>query len=96
MKAIQLTAFGGPEVMTISEIADPIPGANEELINVTSIGINYADTHQIENGYYCLFRSVLRWGLWSYSEPLMASIEAGFMFLNGHSSGSLFIICIGN
>jgi len=35
MKAIQLTAFGGPEVMTISEIADPIPGANEELINVT-------------------------------------------------------------
>ncbi len=51
MKAIQLTAFGGPEVMTISEIADPIPGANEELINVTSIGINYADTHQIENGY---------------------------------------------
>ena len=51
MKAIQLTAFGGPEVMTISEIADPIPGANEELIDVTSIGINYADTHQIENGY---------------------------------------------
>ena len=36
MKAIQLTAFGGPEVMTISEIADPIPGTNEELINVTS------------------------------------------------------------
>ena len=51
MKAIQLTAFGGPEVMSISEIADPIAGANEELINVTSIGINYADTHQIENGY---------------------------------------------
>jgi NADPH2:quinone reductase len=51
MKAIQLTAFGGPEVMSISEIADPVPGNNEELINVTSIGINYADTHQIENGY---------------------------------------------
>ncbi|MTB21545.1 MAG: alcohol dehydrogenase catalytic domain-containing protein, partial [Actinobacteria bacterium] len=51
MKAIQITSFGGPEVMSISEIADPIAGANEELIDVTSIGINYADTHQIENGY---------------------------------------------
>jgi NADPH2:quinone reductase len=51
VKAIQLTAFGGPEVMSITEIADPIPGNNEELISVSSIGVNYADTHQIENGY---------------------------------------------
>ena len=51
MKAIQLTVFGGPEVMTISEIADPIPGAIEALTNVSSIGIHYADTHHTENGY---------------------------------------------
>ncbi len=51
MKAIQVSAFGGPEVMEYVEIPDPIAGPNEELINVTSIGVNYADTHQIENGY---------------------------------------------
>ena len=51
MKAIQVNRFGGPEVMEYLDVADPSPKPNEELIVVTSIGINYADTHQIENGY---------------------------------------------
>ena len=51
MKAIQVNAFGGPEVMEYVDVADPTPGTNEDLICVTSIGINYADTHQTENGY---------------------------------------------
>ena len=51
MKAIQVNRFGGPEVMEYVDVADPSPKPNEELIVVTSIGINYADTHQIENGY---------------------------------------------
>lgn len=51
MKAIQITKFGGPEVMEYQELPDPVPGANEVLIDVTAIGINYADTHQTENSY---------------------------------------------
>lgn len=51
MKAIQLEQFGGPEVMKFVDVADPVPSVNEELISVTSIGVNYADTHQIENAY---------------------------------------------
>jgi NADPH2:quinone reductase len=51
MKAIHITAFGGPEVMNLVELADPVPGADEVLLDVTSIGINYADTHQTENSY---------------------------------------------
>ena len=51
MKAIQVNQFGGPEVMEYVDVADPVPKVNEELITVSSIGINYADTHQIENGY---------------------------------------------
>ncbi len=51
MKAIQITAFGGPDSMHLVELADPIAGAGQELIEVTSIGINYADTHQTENSY---------------------------------------------
>ena len=51
MKAIQITNFGGPEVMQYLELPDPTPGANEVILDVTSIGINYADTHQTENSY---------------------------------------------
>ena len=51
MKAIKVSKFGGPEVMEYVDVPDPIPGENEELIEVTSIGVNYADTHQIENAY---------------------------------------------
>jgi NADPH2:quinone reductase len=51
MKAIQITEFGGPEVLKIVDLPDPIAGADELLLDVTSIGINYADTHQIENSY---------------------------------------------
>jgi NADPH2:quinone reductase len=51
MKAIKVSEFGGPEVMQLVDLPDPIPNENEELINVTAIGVNYADTHQIENSY---------------------------------------------
>ena len=49
MKAILITKFGGPEVLELVELADPQPSENEELIDVSCIGINYADTHQTEN-----------------------------------------------
>jgi NADPH:quinone reductase len=51
MKAIQITEFGGPDVMKIIDCEDPIVGEGQELIDVTAIGINYADTHQTENSY---------------------------------------------
>ena len=51
MKAIQITEFGGPEVMHLVDLETPSPGAGQELINVSAIGINYADTHQTENSY---------------------------------------------
>ena len=51
MKAIQITEFGGPEVMKLVELPDPTPGPGEVLLEVTAIGINYADTHQTENSY---------------------------------------------
>lgn len=51
MKAIQITEFGGPEKMAYIDIAEPVPAAGEVLLDVLSIGINYADTHQVENSY---------------------------------------------
>lgn len=51
MRAIQITEFGGPEVLVPTEVPDPEPGPNELLLEVTRCGINYADTHQAENTY---------------------------------------------
>ncbi|MFI5845450.1 zinc-binding alcohol dehydrogenase family protein [Catenuloplanes sp. NPDC051500] len=51
MRAIQLTEFGGPELLTVSELPDPVPGDGEVVLDVLAAGINYADTHQTENSY---------------------------------------------
>jgi NADPH2:quinone reductase len=51
MKAIQISEFGGPDVMKFVELPDPVPGADEVLLDVSAVGINYADTHQTENSY---------------------------------------------
>jgi NADPH2:quinone reductase len=51
MRAIQVMEFGGPEKLELREVADPVPGSGQVLIDVSAIGINYADTHQAENSY---------------------------------------------
>src|SRR5829696_3122036 len=57
MRAIQVTRFGGPEVLEIAELPDPVARPGELLIEVDRAGVNYADTHQAENTY--LSRTVL-------------------------------------
>ena len=51
MRAVQITEFGGPEVLTLTEVPDPVADGGLELVEVSSAGVNYADTHQVENSY---------------------------------------------
>ena len=51
MRAIQITEFGGPEVLTPVDLPEPTPADGQQLITVSSVGVNYADTHQAENTY---------------------------------------------
>ena len=51
MKAIQVDEFGGPEVLQLRDVADPVVPDGAELLTVTAAGVNYADTHQAENSY---------------------------------------------
>ncbi|HLB20675.1 MAG TPA: NADPH:quinone oxidoreductase family protein [Solirubrobacteraceae bacterium] len=51
MRAIQMTEFGGPEVLTLAELPRPQPGDAEVLIKVTRAGLNFADTHTRTNSY---------------------------------------------
>jgi len=51
MRAIQMTEFGGPEVLRLAELDRPAPGDGEVLIRVTRAGLNFADTHTRTNSY---------------------------------------------
>ncbi len=51
MRAVQVTEFGGPEVLNLVDLPDPVPGPGQLLVDVDRIGVNYADTHQAENSY---------------------------------------------
>ena len=51
MRAIQLTEFGGPEVLRLAELPRPEPGPGEALIRVSRAGLNFADTHTRTNEY---------------------------------------------
>src|SRR6476620_925331 len=51
MRAVQITRFGGPEVLDIVDVPEPTPGPGQQLYDVSTAGLNFADTHQIENSY---------------------------------------------
>jgi NADPH:quinone reductase len=53
MKAIRAHSFGGPEVLQLEEVDDPIPGPGEVVIDVRAAGINPADTY-MRNGTYAI------------------------------------------
>ena len=51
MRAIQMSEFGGPEVLRLTELPSPEPGPGEAAIRVTRAGLNFADTHTRTNSY---------------------------------------------
>lgn len=51
MRAIQCSRFGGPEVLTLVELPDPVATAGTLLVEVSAAGVNYADTHKIDGSY---------------------------------------------
>ena len=62
MRAIVITEPGGPEVLQIQEVADPVPAEDEVLIRVKAFGVNHAETH-------------MRKGEWPEATPI-SGIEA--------------------
>ena len=45
MRAVQITRFGGPEVLEVVELAEPAAADGQRLYDVSTAGVNYADTH---------------------------------------------------
>jgi NADPH2:quinone reductase len=51
MKAIEITSYGAPEVLRVTERPDPVAGAGELLIRVAASGVNRPDVLQ-RMGHY--------------------------------------------
>jgi NADPH:quinone reductase len=51
MKAIRVTAFGGPEVLKLEEVPTPQPGPGEVLVRIRAAGVNPVETY-IRAGTY--------------------------------------------
>jgi NADPH:quinone reductase-like Zn-dependent oxidoreductase len=72
MRAVMQRAFGGPEVLTLSEGPDPVPGPGEILIGVEAAGINPVDV-TVRGGIYPLLGDppfVLGWDISGVVEAL--------------------------
>lgn len=51
MRAVISTEPGGPDVLTVAELADPVPAAGEVVIDMAGTAVNRADTLQ-RQGFY--------------------------------------------
>lgn len=43
MQAIRVDEFGGPDVLALEDVADPVPGAGQVVVDVRVAGISYGD-----------------------------------------------------
>lgn len=79
MKAITFDTFGGPEVLTISDLPAPVPGDGEVLVKVTATTVNPTDL-MMRNGA----QAALMEGL---EPPFIAGMEFSGTILDPGASG---------
>jgi NADPH2:quinone reductase len=63
MRAITIEEQGGPEVMRITDVADPAPGPGEVVVDIEARGVNFIDVYQ-------------RSGVYSMPTPFTPGVEA--------------------
>jgi NADPH2:quinone reductase len=51
MRAVQIQSFGGPDVLQVVELPDPVPSGRRLPARVRAAGINFADTHAVDDSY---------------------------------------------
>src|SRR5215813_1760913 len=49
MKAIRVSAYGGPSVLKLEEVPAPTPGATQVLVRNHAVGVNPVDTYLRSN-----------------------------------------------
>ena len=51
MRAVALTRFGGPEVLELRDVAAPVPGPGEVVVEVAAVSLNNTDVWTRSGAY---------------------------------------------
>ena len=51
MRAIRVEQFGGPEVLQVADVDDPVPGPGEVVVRLHAAGVNPVEAY-IRSGQY--------------------------------------------
>lgn len=52
MKALTFSDFGGPDVLRYIDIPDPQPSADQALVKIEAVGLNFADIYRRQGRYH--------------------------------------------
>ena len=75
MRAVVIRRPGGPEVLEVEEIEEPVPGDGEVVVEIAAAGLNFIDTYQ-------------RSGLYPVAVPFTPGLEAAGTVLSTGSGVS--------
>jgi NADPH:quinone reductase len=52
LKALAFERFGGPEVLALREVPDPLPRPGHAIVRMAAIGLNFADVYRRRGNYH--------------------------------------------
>src|SRR5690349_24779533 len=77
MRAVVITANGGPEVLELRDEPDPRPEAGKLLVAVEAAGVNFRDVYEREG----------KLAAYANTPPLIGGIEGAGTVLEGDNAG---------
>ena len=78
MKALVFDRFGGPEVLHIADVSDPLPTAGQALVRTRAIGLNFADCYRRQGRYHLVGNPPWIAGYEAAGEVVSAPDSSGF------------------
>ena len=45
MKAMQITEYGGPEVLKYVDLPDPVAADDQAVVDIQAVGVNFTDIY---------------------------------------------------
>lgn len=59
MRAIQATAAGGPDVLRVVDLPEPVPGPGQVVVTLAAAGVNFIDTYRRSGAYPMSFPHIV-------------------------------------
>lgn len=79
MRALVFEQFGGPEVLHVRELPDPVPATDEVLVRTRAIGLNFADIYRRQGHYHLAGDPPWIAGYEAAGEVVSATASSGFV-----------------